>query len=485
MAEKTYFFDVSDIYIYLKGETTVSGIQRVFFEVVARAIDILGVENIYLTYLEPRTKEYVAVSATHFSPGTSLTPALFSQVFFGNRARSVEQTAPTLTRYRHKPLKYRYHWLVRSYHAWKGNEAYFQKKGSSLAEWRAFTTESGTADTFPNADLSPVPVHTCIAEHDHLILLGGLWDVEGLYEQIESLKNKKNIEISQLIHDLIPLLLPEHLGYKFSLKFYYWLEISAKLCTNFLANSQNTAKDLHHFLQEIEQIKPIHVVPLAQKFSLPQTKFINCQTTTDSPTKSYLKETQEIDLDILNLTKIPYVLVVGTIETRKNAWRLAQAWKRLTEQTDIEVPRLVFAGKPGWLNIEFEQLMDATQQLGGWVQFVRNPSDIELQFLYQHCQFTAMVSIYEGWGLPVGEGLSFGKTGIVGDNSSLPEVGGDLVEYCNAQSINSIYEASRQLIENSTHRKQLEAKIAATRLRSWDDVVKDLLIALSHEEQSE
>ena len=481
MAAKNYFFDVSDIHIYLKGETTVSGIQRVSFEVIARAMDTLGPENVWLTYWEARSKDYLAVPATLFSTGASFTPEAFTQLFFGTRARTEQRTAPTLTRYRNNPLKYRYHWLVRSYHAWKGNEAYFQRKGSSLAEWRAFPPGPEEVEISQTAEMSPALARSCVKPGDHLILLGGLWSINGLYEHLEVLRDSHQIEVSQLIHDLIPLLLPEHLGFKFSLEFYYWLEVSAGLCTSFLANSQNTARDLRQFLQEIGVEKPVNVVPLAQKFTTPHQLNIPDPALANYPTKAYLKEIQDIDLEILNLTKIPYVLVVGTMETRKNAWRLAQAWKRLSEDTDIEVPRLVFAGKPGWLNTEFEQLMDATQQLGGWVQFVRNPSDSELQFLYKNCLFTAMVSIYEGWGLPIGEGLSFGKTGVVGNNSSLPEVGGDLVEYCDARSIDSIYTASRRLIESSTHREKLEAKIAATRLRSWDDVVADLVRLVSGE----
>jgi glycosyltransferase involved in cell wall biosynthesis len=93
--------------------------------------------------------------------------------------------------------------------------------------------------------------------------------------------------------------------------------------------------------------------------------------------------------------------------------------------------------------------------------------------------FTAMVSFYEGWGLPIGEGLSFGKTAVVAANSSMPEVGGDMVEYCDAHSIDSIYEACRKLIAEPEHREALEAKIAATRLRDWGDVTADFVEALT------
>lgn len=86
--------------------------------------------------------------------------------------------------------------------------------------------------------------------------------------------------------------------------------------------------------------------------------------------------------------------------------------------------------------------------------------------------------MYEGWGLPIGESLSFGKTAVVADNSSMPEVGGDLVEYCDAHSINSIYDACHKLISNPDHRRALEREISGASLRTWDDVTNDFLEAI-------
>ena len=60
----------------------------------------------------------------------------------------------------------------------------------------------------------------------------------------------------------------------------------------------------------------------------------------------------------------------------------------------------------------------------------------------------------------------------------MPEVGGDLVEYCDPQSIDSIVRACRKLIEDEDCRIELEQRISKTNLRQWDDVAKDLLSIL-------
>ena len=56
-------------------------------------------------------------------------------------------------------------------------------------------------------------------------------------------------------------------------------------------------------------------------------------------------------------------------------------------------------------------------------------NDRELRWLYRRCLFTLYPSHYEGWGLPVAESLIYGKHCICSNASSLPEVGGGLVDY--------------------------------------------------------
>jgi glycosyltransferase involved in cell wall biosynthesis len=123
-------------------------------------------------------------------------------------------------------------------------------------------------------------------------------------------------------------------------------------------------------------------------------------------------------------------------------------------------------------------MMAQTGNLHGWVERVYSPSDQELEFLYQNCLFTAMPSFLEGWGLPVGESLSYGKTAVVSETSSLPEVGGDMVLYFDPHSISAMTATVYRLLAEDGLRKNLEEKIMAAKLRSWEDVAADMLEAL-------
>jgi glycosyltransferase involved in cell wall biosynthesis len=92
-----------------------------------------------------------------------------------------------------------------------------------------------------------------------------------------------------------------------------------------------------------------------------------------------------------------------------------------------------------------------------------------------------MPSLYESWSLPVGEALSYGKTALGSNTSSLLEVGLDVVEFCDPTSIDSFAEACIRHIKDPARRIVLEQMIKATTLRTWDEVARDLVQATAGE----
>lgn len=476
------YFDITDVLLYVEKESTVSGIQRVSFEVIRSMVQRFGPEAVRIAYWDRKRREYLGMPSDFIAQMEEFDPDILSAVFFGARARMLSDTPPSLERYRNRPAKYWFHYARRMVNAYKGNERHFERAGTTLADWQAFRA-GVTPPEKPQGfgGIPRVPVAQTAQPGDPLIVLGATWAIDGLEDSLRALKEQNGVVITQMIHDLIPLRVPEHVNGDFIAAFYRWLRALPEYCSHFLANSQNTARDLAAFLAEVDRPRPIEVVPLAQEFTEVSVAPIEQVVGPDGPFKQAVERSLTLRREILNLTKVPYVLVVGTIESRKNGWRLAQAWQRLAREEGLEMPRLVFAGRPGWLNEDFDGLMAATGNLGGWVQFALRPSDAELAYLYRNSLFTATVSLYEGWGLPIGESLHFGKTAVVAENSAMPEVGGDMVEYCDAHSLRSIQAACRRLIADPEHRRALEARIAATRLRRWDDVAGDIVEILSRE----
>lgn len=118
-----------------------------------------------------------------------------------------------------------------------------------------------------------------------------------------------------------------------------------------------------------------------------------------------------------------YLLFVGTLEPRKNPWRLLRAYAGYVERVPDPLP-LAVAGGPGWLVGDFDEraaalgLGDRLIRLG----YVDEPA---LLWLYQNCRAFLYPSLFEGFGLPVLEAMSQGAAVVTSNASSLPEVVGE------------------------------------------------------------
>ena len=118
----------------------------------------------------------------------------------------------------------------------------------------------------------------------------------------------------------------------------------------------------------------------------------------------------------------PYLLMVGTLEPRKNHATALRALARLKAE---EFPhRLLIVGGHGWL---FEPVRQLIQQLGleNDVIFTGYVDDVELPALYTGADCVLLPSLYEGFGFPVLEAMACGTPVVCSNVSSLPEVAGD------------------------------------------------------------
>ena len=170
-----------------------------------------------------------------------------------------------------------------------------------------------------------------------------------------------------------------------------------------------------------------------------------------------------------------FILAVSTIEIRKNHLLLFQAWKRMIEARE-NPPTLILVGRPGWGVIDLMGQLEATSSLNGRIMIVHGLSDAELKALYDACLFTVMPSFAEGWGLAVGESLSFGKPCIAAEGSALPEVGGDLVTYADPGSVPEWVARLREWLLDRDALAAAAARIAHEFVpRRWPSVARHLL----------
>jgi len=192
------------------------------------------------------------------------------------------------------------------------------------------------------------------------------------------------------------------------------------------------------------------------------------------------KTSESDDSELLKRLGIdgPFVLTVGTIEVRKNHDTLYKAYVSLLEQGTENVPIMVFAGKPGWRTADLIDTIKRDPRVAGKL-LILAPSDKELDVLYRNCLFTLLPSFYEGWSLPMPEGLSYGKLCLASDVEPLREIGGNFPDYIHPLDVMAWAERIKYYSNNPDARRQKEENIKANwQGTSWEKCGADVLEAL-------
>ena len=148
----------------------------------------------------------------------------------------------------------------------------------------------------------------------------------------------------------------------------------------------------------------------------------------------------------------PYILAVGTVQPRKNYGRLIQALARLRAQRhDVD---LVIVGGRGWLEDPIYETIRTTD-MRDHVHFTGFADDADLPALYSEAVCVAVPSLYEGFGIPVLEGMACGTPVVTANVSSLPEVAGDAALTISPTDLDALTDALERLLTDSALRTQL------------------------------
>jgi glycosyltransferase involved in cell wall biosynthesis len=124
-----------------------------------------------------------------------------------------------------------------------------------------------------------------------------------------------------------------------------------------------------------------------------------------------------------------FILFVSTIERRKNHETIYRAYLQLIDAGLLDLPLLVFIGMSGWGVTDMLADLRLDPRIKPYIRIFNDVPDADLSWAYHNAYFTVFPSLYEGWGLPVAESLAHGKFCLASNAGSLPEVGGDLIDY--------------------------------------------------------
>ena len=266
-----------------------------------------------------------------------------------------------------------------------------------------------------------------------------------LYQSATSVAYAKHLMV---VHDIIPKLFPEYLN-NWRKRFYWKLtEKAIKKTDKIIAVSKRTEKDLvQHLGADAKKITVSHVdVDEIYKNDISQEKSRQVMG--------------KFDLDE------GYIYTGGGLDKRKNTENLIRAYKMLLERNKKEhfirdFPELVVSGKLlpqlAPLVLDIEKLIRELD-LTGHVRILDFVPQADLPALYKNAQLFVYPSIYEGFGLPVLEAMNQGTPVITSKTSSLPEVGGDSVLYCDSSDVSDLAMTVKNVLVNKKLRTTLAVR---------------------------
>jgi len=237
------------------------------------------------------------------------------------------------------------------------------------------------------------------------------------------------------IHDLSYLYYPQDFLKKDFYQLKNWTRYSVNKATKIIAVSKTTKKDvIKNYGVNEDKVSVIYngYEKISQKSKVKSQKY-------NSKVKS----------------KKPFILFVGTIQPRKNLKVLIYAFDKFAK-TNKDF-KLVIIGKKGWL---YEDIFQKVKEmrLGKKIVFTDHVSDQQLVWFYKNAFCLVLPSLYEGFGLPVLEAMSFNCPTIVSYSSSLPEIGGEASLYFDPKNSLELVEKLKTLKNNNQLRNELIEK---------------------------
>lgn len=208
------------------------------------------------------------------------------------------------------------------------------------------------------------------------------------------------------VHDLIPIQYPEYSRVAEPARHAARLATIAAHARCVLVNSAATREVLQAYW-------------VAQKITMPDIVVAPLGVSLDTADKN---------LPSPRVT-VPYFVMLGTIEPRKNHLLLLHLWRQMVEANSMAAPRLVLIGRRGWENETVFNLLDRCPGLANHVVECTGLDDAGVLAVLRGARALLNPSFAEGFGLPVAEALVAGVPVLASSLAAHREVGGRSADY--------------------------------------------------------
>lgn len=213
------------------------------------------------------------------------------------------------------------------------------------------------------------------------------------------LRTRPDLKGVFLVHDLIPIDYPEFFAEGREQDFRQVLEVMFRHGHAFLVTTEAVRERLAEERRRAGfDPAPIHVAPL--------------------PLPPGFDKPVQFDRRLFDGN---YVVIVGTVEPRKNHWLLLNLWREMIRAGE-DPPKLVVVGALGWENESLRRMLDHTPEFAGRVLHVSNLGNAGLRSVIAHARALLMPSFVEGYGIPVIEAAALGTPVIASRGTVFADV---------------------------------------------------------------
>ncbi|MBP5493821.1 MAG: glycosyltransferase family 4 protein [Lachnospiraceae bacterium] len=268
------------------------------------------------------------------------------------------------------------------------------------------------------------------------------------------LLKKKNVKIVTLIYDIINIDYPQFCDKSDVMNFVDYFGATLIYADKIIVTSKDV-KDaiiLRCINMNIESPE-IDIIPLGGDFKKKENSEENVQSSVK---------------DIVSKGK--YLLMVGTIEPRKNHKLLIETYQRFLRWKI----HFVFAGFSGQGMDKFfaELTTDPDYQNGIW--HVDNASDDDIDYLYKNAYAMVFPSYIEGYGLPIIESFVREVPVIAADTNINHEIAGDRALFFEQDNSRELADIVIDLLENESKYDSFRERVKGYVPKTWDDTVTEL-----------
>lgn len=276
------------------------------------------------------------------------------------------------------------------------------------------------------------------------------------------LYRSKKLKYVAIVHDLIPLYMPELFTKEHKLRFKIFTDICKHQADLIVAVSETTKKDVLQYMHFPEEKVQVSYEGANPKFNNERDEKGIRQT----------MEKYNIDSD--------YILCLSTVEPRKNMLRTIKAYEQCILEKNLPY-KLVIVGGRGWNNGEIYDYVQHSEALKKHVIFTGYVTDDEVKHIYVNASLFIYASLCEGFGLPVLEAMQSGIPVITSNVSSMPEVAGDACELIDPLNIEQMKEAIvRILLSEDTRQSMSKRGLERAKMFSWRKCAEETLYHIIH-----